>query len=284
MKHTPESKSAKIDRLNEIIARAEFQMNDSRNSPEIIDIFRKAKNEALRQLNEQKNAAKNEITPHLSGENKEIVVDKAPYFQSETPRKDETDPANAHILPDKCGEISTSGNSTNAANSSISPDKCGEITASGTSINAANCTISPDQCGEITTSGNSINAAVQPEIFVITASSASNPVMVKIEWKDGVRPSLILQEGEVKARFIAILRDLSDSRSAAEKNWGKLRRSRGFQSLITFYQALSVFPKPSGHPNATMEDIGRKYFISEVRKRIWWMLHEALSETGSNVR
>ena len=236
---TTESISDKIKRLQKTIERCDVQINDTRNSEEIIKTFKKAKMEALRQLNEatNKNAAntnaqKTPDSPHLSGESGEIT----PHFG---PEQKGTKNEKSQMRRNISSELTT--------NAAIEPHLSGEMDIE------------------------------KPVIY----STGTGPTLkVQIEWVGTDRPSIILGQGETLGRFTTLLRDCAWSNSASTGNWEKFCNSKSWRNLVLFYRAYAIFPRPSGEVLPTLEDIGKQYFVGEVRKMIWKLIEK---EMGNGV-
>jgi hypothetical protein len=268
---TTESISEKIQRLQKTIERCDVQINDTRNSEEIIETFKKAKMEALRQLNEatNKNAAnttapKTPNSPHLSGEIGTIT----PHFQS--PQKDQETRKSEMQLPEP----------------PVSPDKCGEtgglpphFDAQNVPINALNPEMRHKTTAELPSGAANkphLSGEIDIEKPVIFSTGTGPTLKVQIEWVGRNRPTIILGQGETLGRFITLLRDCAWSASASTGNWEKFCNSKSWRNLVLFYRAYAIFPRPSGEVLPTLEDIGKQYFVGEVRKMIWRLIQQEM--------
>jgi hypothetical protein len=266
-----ETLDQKINRLEKTIQRCIHQINDKRNTDEVIDIFTKAKAEAERQLSDAQalkmagNAAKKGNKPHLSGE-KENSASKENAANAAL---------NVIVEPDLSRENGRSGPKENAVQRvTILPHLSGENEQSGSKKNAVNIaptvTIEPHLSGEIhPTTPHFPPAENTPPTSVIYATGSGSTRLVRIEWVGGKKEAVTLTEGQTRSRFTSTLRDCAESQPAVRENWEKLVESQSFRNLVTYYRALALFPRPSGEEMATMEDIGRVHFLGKVRGRIW---------------
>jgi hypothetical protein len=273
-----ETLDQKINRLEKTIQRCIFQINDKRNTDEVIDIFTKAKAEAERQLTEVQalktagNAAQKGNKPHLSDENgksgsKENAANTAP---------------NVIVEPDLSGGNGRTGSKENAVQHvTITPHLSGENEQSGSKDNAENkapsLTIEPHLSGENhPTILHFPPAEDTPPTSVIYATGSGSTRLVRIEWVGGKKEAVTLTEGQTRSRFTSTLRDCAESQPAVRENWEKLVESQSFQNLVTYYRALALFPRPSGEEMAAMEDIGRGHFLGKIRSKVWTLLQNAL--------
>jgi hypothetical protein len=276
-----ETLDQKINRLERTIQRCIHQINDKRNTDEVIDIFTKAKAEAERQLSDVQafktagNAAQKGKKPHLCGENgnygsKGNAANAAPRIIVE---------------PDLSGGNGRSGPEENAVQHvSITPHLFGENEQSGSKNNAANMT--PAVTIESHLSGESQNttphfppAENTPPASVIYATGSGSTRLVRIEWVGGKKEAVTLTEGQIRSRFTSTLRDCAESQPAVRENWEKLVESQSFRNLVTYYRALALLPRPSGEEMATMEDIGRGCFLGRARVKLWELIQEDIDDS-----
>ena len=276
-----ETLDQKINRLKKTIERCTYQINDKRNTDEVIDIFSKAKAEAERQLTEVQalktagNPAQKGKKPHLSDENgqsgsKEDVANAAPNVIAE---------------PNLSGGNGRPEPKVNAVQRvPITPHLTGENEQSGSKENAvkkiSRVTIEPHLSGEDhPTTPHFPPTENTPQASVIYATGSGSTRLVRIEWIGGKKEAVTLTEGQTRSRFTSTLRDCAESQPAVRENWEKLMESQSFQNLVTYYRALALFPRPSGEAMATMEDIGKGHFLGRVRGKIWELVLTILEGT-----
>lgn len=280
-----ESTQQKRERLIETIKSCEQEINNPNefSSPAMVVQFKKGLAEAERQLNEL-NAAQpaQQPAPTTKVDQRSNVTAKEPVTAQPkptpaqpaiiTPNVPTTPNVTAQealkpepTMQDTIGEPSTRDSQTLTPGIGViggkmpllynAPFKPQQQTATGVTVIEEN---SPEQ---------TISATIH-------SCNSAGSLFVKIVWVGGNEEMLL--EGQCRSKFTSRLSDCAESRSAMDKNWGKLKISNSFRKLVSYYKALSHYPRPSSQKWPTIEDIGAKYFMSENRKKLWLMIQEEI--------
>lgn len=118
----------------------------------------------------------------------------------------------------------------------------------------------------------SAQPGTQPRIVnQVEATTAAGSPLVRIDWGYGQIDHLT--EGEARSRFTTCLRDLSESRLAAQGRLADLPQYRSFARGVAYYQALTHFW--SAPPTALQLNISTK---SPLKKAIFEMITDAAKQ------
>jgi len=97
---------------------------------------------------------------------------------------------------------------------------------------------------------------------------------VKIAWEEGKTETLM--EGQVRSRFVTTLRDLVNSRHAAEERWDALAQYVSFSRAVTYYRALRIFW--SGDPSAAQLRI---QLVGKTKETIFHMIVKSAQDDNA---
>ncbi len=118
---------------------------------------------------------------------------------------------------------------------------------------------------------------IQPEeeMGVITAITSGTIKRVMIKWKAGEEAEpLILTEGETRSRFTTALRDLVNSRFAAQERWEDVKAYVTYAKACTYYLALIEFWGYA--PTAQQLELAT---MGAARQQIFLMIRESCEAT-----